>query len=122
MSESDVQAIAQLFTKAGHEPCVSAGNDGSGQPAVLHDVIDELVCGVDGRGFSPCRDKVCHLGSPVCHREYAVVDAPISGDPWQRYDPVLSDCLPFLHWQRHALHASLGSVMIGFRMLTNVAR
>ena len=64
---------------------------------VLHDVLDELVCGVDGRGFLPGWDKVRHLGSPVRHREYAFVTASVSGDPWQPYDPVHSDGLPFLY-------------------------
>ena len=47
----------------------------------LHDVFDELICGVYGRGLLPRLDEVRHLGSSVCHREYAVVDASFSGDP-----------------------------------------
>ena len=64
-SESDVQARAQLFPKDRHEPCVSVGDDGSGQPVVLHDLLDELVCGVDGRDFILCSNNVSHLGSQV---------------------------------------------------------
>ena len=52
---------------------------------VLHDVLDELVCGVDGRGFLLRRDKIDHLCSTVSHRKYAVVDASIPGDEWQRF-------------------------------------
>ena len=48
----------------------------------LHDVFDELVCGVDGRGFLSRRDEVCHLGGPVRHREYAVEHSSVSGDSW----------------------------------------
>ena len=64
---------------------------------VLHDVFDELVCGVNGRGFLPRRYEVCHIGGPVRHREYAVVNASVSGDPWQPNDPIHSDGLPFMY-------------------------
>ena len=97
-SESDVQARAQLFLKYGLQPGVSVGDDGSWQPVVLHDVLDELVCGVDGRGFLPCRNKVCHIGSFVSHREYAVVNAPISSDPEQLYDSIHLYFLSFMYW------------------------
>ena len=122
MLESDVQPRAQLFPEDGHESCVSVVDDRSRQPVVLHDVLDKLVCGVDGRGFLSCLDKVCHLGISVRHREYAVVYAPIPCDPWQRYDPIHPDCLPFMHWRGHALHDSSGYVMVSFRMLIDVTR
>ena len=79
-SESDVQAGAQLFPEDRHESCVSVRDDGSGQSVVLHDVSDELVGGVDGRGFLPRRDEVRHLGSSVRHCEYTVEHSAVAGD------------------------------------------
>ena len=79
-SESDVEAGTQLFPEDRHEPCVSVRDDGAGQSVVLDDVPNELVGGVDGRGFLPRRDEVGHFGGPVCHREHAVVHASVSGD------------------------------------------
>ena len=68
-----------------------------GNPWYFMNVSDELVGGVDGRGFLPRRDEVRHLGGPVRHREYVVVNPSVSGDPWQPNDPVHSDGLPFLY-------------------------
>ena len=64
---------------------------------VLHDVLDELVCGVDCRGFIPRRDEVCHLGGSVRNREYAVVHASVPCDPGQSYDPIHPDILQFMY-------------------------
>ena len=80
MSESDVQSRAKLFPKDRHEMCVAVGDDGAGQSMVLHDVLDELVCGVNGRGFLPRRDEVRHLGSSVRYCEYAVEHSSVPGD------------------------------------------
>ena len=40
-----------------------------GKPWYFTMFFDKLVRGVDGRGFHPRRDKVCHLRGPVRHRE-----------------------------------------------------